>query len=88
MKSNRKERLALTRRALGIQWRINRRFFLSSLCYGVLKALSPFAAIWFSARLLSELSGACRPEKLALRAASAACTGLLIRLLTSTVEHW
>lgn len=88
MKSNRKERLALTRRALGIQWRINRGFFLSSLCYGVLKALSPFAAIWFSARLLSELSGACRPEKLALWAASAACTGLLIRLLTSTVKHW
>ena len=83
-----KQRLTLTRRAFQIQWRINRSCFLSSLCCGVLKALSPFAAIWFSARLLSELSGACRPKQLAFWASLAAGTGLLIRLITSTAEHW
>ena len=80
--------LALTRRAFEIQWRINRKFFLSNGCYGIISTLSPFATIWFSARLLSELAGQCRPGKLAFRAVCAACTGLLIRLLTSTAEHW
>lgn len=49
--------LALTRRAFEIQWRINRKFFLSNGCYGIISTLSPFATIWFSARLLSELAG-------------------------------
>lgn len=80
--------LALTRRAFEIQWRINRKFFLSNGCYGIISTLSPFATIWFSARLLSELAGQCRPGKLAFWAVCAACTGLLIRLLTSTAEHW
>lgn len=52
-----RQRFALTRRAFEIQWRINRKFFLSNLCYGIISTLSPFAAIWFSARLLSELAG-------------------------------
>ena len=80
--------LALTRRAFEIQWRINRKFFLSNGCYGIISTLSPFVTIWFSARLLSELAGECRPEKLVFWAVCAACTGLLIRLLTSTAEHW
>lgn len=80
--------LALTRRAFEIQWRINRKFFLSNGCYGIISTLGPFATIWFSARLLSELAGQCRPGKLAFWAVCAACTGLLIRLLTSTAEHW
>lgn len=83
-----RQRFALTCRAFEIQWRINRKFFLSNLCYGIISTLSPFAAIWFSARLLSELAGQCHPEKLVFWAVCAACTGLLIRLLTSTAEHW
>ena len=82
-----KRRWQLTRRAFSIQWRINRKFFLSNLFYGVIHALSPFAAIWFSARLLSELAGPCRIERLILWAALAAGTGLIIRFLTSTAEH-
>lgn len=80
--------IALTRRALNIQWKINRKYFLSNVCYGIVSTLSPFATIWFSARLLSELSGECRLEKLAFWAVCAVCTGFLIRLLTSTAEHW
>lgn len=60
-----RKRFALTRRAFEIQWKINRKFFLSNVCYGIISTLSPFATIWFSARLLSELAGECRLEKLA-----------------------
>jgi ATP-binding cassette subfamily B protein len=82
------KRFALTRRAFEIQWKINRKFFLSKVFYGILSTLSPFVAIWFSARLLSELAGQCRLEKLVLWAVCAACAGFLIRLLTSSAEHW
>ena len=83
-----KRRIALTRRAIRIQWRINRKFFLANVCDGAVGALSPFAAIWFSARLLGELLGACRVEKLVLWAVLAIFTGLGLRLLKSTTEHW
>lgn len=53
-----------TLRAWKILWKLSPALFLSKAAAYAVKALRPYAAIWLSARLIDELSGARDPKRL------------------------
>lgn len=55
---------SFTLRAWKILWKLSPALFLSKAAAYAVKALRPYAAIWLSARLIDELSGARDPKRL------------------------
>ena len=57
-----KESVRLTLRAWRFYWKNTPRFVLSTVLWALADAVSPYAVVWFSARLVAELSDArpCR----------------------------
>ena len=53
-----------TLRAWKILWKLSPALFLSKAAAYAVKALRPYAAIWLSARLIDELSGARDSDRL------------------------
>lgn len=53
-----------TLRAWKVLWKLSPALFLSKAAAYAVKALRPYAAIWLSARLIDELSGARDPKRL------------------------
>ena len=59
-----RETFRLHRRAFGDARRTCPGVFAATALHAVVSALSPYAAVWFSARILDELAGQRRPESL------------------------
>ena len=55
------ETIGLNKRAIGIWWRESPGMLVSLSFYVVTGALLPYAGIYFSARIITELSGAKDP---------------------------
>ena len=64
-----KESVRLTLRAWRFYWKNTPRFVLSTVLWALADAVSPYAVVWFSARLVAELSDARDPQALAVDAA-------------------
>ncbi|MCD7734554.1 MAG: ABC transporter ATP-binding protein/permease [Clostridiales bacterium] len=77
-----------TRRVMGIWWRICPNWFWATGLYDALTALAPYVAVWFSARLIGELSGERDPETLGLLALGALLSGALLSLATGAAKRW
>ena len=56
-----KESVRLTLRAWRFYWKNTPRFVLSTVLWALADAVSPYAVVWFSARLVAELSDARDP---------------------------
>ena len=56
-----RETIRLNKRAIGIWWRESPGMLVSLFFYVVTGALLPYAGIYFSARIITELSGAKDP---------------------------
>lgn len=56
--------VSLNNRAWGIWWKLCPGLFFSFFLSGLCAGLSPYAAIWLSARIITELSGDQNPEVL------------------------
>ena len=63
-----KESVRLTLRAWRFYWKNTPRFVLSTVLWALADAVSPYAVVWFSARLVAELSDARDPQALAAHA--------------------
>ena len=61
-----KESVRLTLRAWRFYWKNTPRFVLSTVLWALADAVSPYAVVWFSARLVAELSDARDPQALAV----------------------
>ncbi len=77
-----------TRRVMGIWWHICPNWFWATGLYDALTALTPYVAVWFSARLIGELSGARDPETLSLLALGALLSGALLTLAADAAKRW
>ena len=70
-----KESVRLTLRAWRFYWKNTPRFVLSTVLWALADAVSPYAVVWFSARLVAERSahaGAVGPAPLEERGAGTA----------------
>ena len=56
--------LLLWRRAFCLWWKADPRLFTSTAALLLFQTLSPYVTIYFTARLLNEITGACRREVL------------------------
>ena len=61
-----KKSVRLTLRAWRFYWKNTPRFVLSTVLWALADAVSPYAVVWFSARLVAELSDARDPQALAV----------------------
>ena len=83
-----KESVRLTLRAWRFYWKNTPRFVLSTVLWALADAVSPYAVVWFSARLVAELSDARDPQALAVDAAWVLGVTALLTLVRSVLLHW
>ncbi|MBQ3095202.1 MAG: ABC transporter ATP-binding protein [Clostridia bacterium] len=83
------------REAFSVVWASFRLFLrempelvISGLVVRIFAAVSPYAGIWFSARLVDELAGDKDPQKLMLWAGLALICAALISLASAFLERW
>lgn len=62
--------------------------FAATAIHAVVSALSPYATVYLSARLINELAGARRPEALWLLVGITLAVTTLLTLLTGVLLHW
>ncbi len=62
--------------------------YLSIGLHGIVSAISPYVTVWFSARLIDEIAGACRPEMLVRKAVSTVLFTAVMMLLSFVLERW
>ncbi len=75
-------------RVLRITMQTRPKRLISDLSYTAVYAIAPYVTIWFSARLIAELSGARDTERLIFAAAGTLIATALSMLLTALLEHW
>lgn len=61
---------------------------LSNCCWVILEALSPYAGIWLSARIIGELAGARNPQRLTQLVVVTLAATICIALATAAARHW
>ncbi len=83
-----RQKLHLIRRLLKLQWQTNPDLVAAKLLTGITTALGPLLAVWFSARILEELTGPARRDILVFWAAGAVLFGVLLTALNSVIQHW
>ena len=83
-----KESVRLTLRAWRFYWKNTPRFVLSTVLWALADAVSPYAVVWFSARLVAELSDARDPQALAVDVAWVLGVTALLTLVRSVLLHW
>ena len=83
-----KESVRLTLRAWCFYWKNTPRFVLSTVLWALADAVSPYAVVWFSARLVAELSDARDPQALAVDVAWVLGVTALLTLVRSVLLHW
>jgi len=66
----------------------NRGLFLSSFCSAAARAVTPYAGIYLSARIINELAGARRPEMLGRLVVITLLVTAILSLLTSVLNRW
>ena len=83
-----KESVRLTLRAWRFYWKNTPRFVLSTVLWALADAVSPYAVVWFSARLVAELSDTRDPQALAVDVAWVLGVTALLTLVRSVLLHW
>ena len=84
-----KESVRLILRAWRFYWKNTPRFVLSTVLWALADAVSPYAVVWFSARLVAELADARDPQALAVDVAWVlGVTALLTLVPCSTGRAW
>lgn len=80
--------LRYTLREWKIFWGLSPRFFYASFASAALTALAPYATVWFSARLLGELTGLRQPGRLAFWVGCILGVTALLEAARSAASHW
>ncbi len=83
-----RETFRLHRRAIGEARRVCPGVFAATALHAVASALSPYAAVWFSARILDELAGQRRPEALWPLVLGALGSAALLTLAAGLLKRW
>ena len=68
--------------------RVAPRFFLSTILYSAVKALSPYATIWLSAQLINELASSRRPDVLGKWVILVIFVTACMSLIKAALERW
>lgn len=80
--------LHYTLREWKIFWGLSPQFFYASFASAALTALAPYATVWFSARLLGELTGLRQPSRLAFWVGCILGATALLEAARSAAFHW
>ena len=83
-----RETFRLHRRAFRDARRTGPGVFAATALHAVVSALSPYAAVWFSARILDELAGQRRPEALWPLVLGALGSAALLTLAAGLLKRW
>ncbi len=83
-----RETLSLTCRALKVWWKACPGLILSTVLYPVCTAISPYVALYLSAQILNELTGARDQKRLLMLAVCAVCSGAALSLLTGLSHRY
>lgn len=78
----------LNRRALRLMWKANPAVFVSTGLASAVKALTPYVAIYFSARLIGELAGRRNEQTLTRLVLILLLTTALLALLGAALTRW
>lgn len=82
------EALACFFKALKIWYKSHPALLISSIVKSFFSAVSPYAALWFSAQLLNEIAGERNWEKLIILAVSTAVTAAVMAILGAISTRW
>lgn len=88
VKMTNKESLGLNRRAIMLWWKAAPMLFVSTAASELFTALTPYVTIYFTARLIDEIAGACRKEQLVRYAAAALVFVALMTLAGQALRRW
>ncbi len=83
-----KEAIALHRWATKVWWKTEPKLFLTTILHSLVKSLTPYVTIWFSAQLINELAGARDPHRLWYWVILTVCVTAGLHLLTAALHHW
>ena len=83
-----KEAMRLNLRAVKLLHQRCPGLFPSTVLHAVASAVSPYESIYFSARLIDELAGACRAEELVKWVLLTILSTVVLMLLTAVLERW
>lgn len=83
-----KDRLRLIKRAVKIQWSLNRDLMLSKCFAGITASLGPISAVWFSAQILSKLTRHAETMVLVRWVLASILCGAAITALNRFFTHW
>lgn len=78
----------LTAKAWKVWWNLCPGVFLANLCYAAVKALTPYTAIFLSARLINELSGSKAPENLYFLVIISLVCAAALAFLSGVLGRW
>ena len=83
-----KEAWALNKKAIAYWWNIDRRIFISTAACNIIKAISPYITIYFSAQLIGEIAGQHRPQELVRIAAIVLIATAIMGLISAALQRW
>ena len=80
--------LAYTKRALLLWWKLHPAAIVTGVVYSVMEVLIPYMTVWFSARIVEELSGGRAPERLLKLVLTLLILEFVLGSLKSAVKEW
>lgn len=83
-----KDSFLLNKRAFLLWWKAAPVLFISTAVSQLFLALTPYVTIYFTARLLDEITGACDPDKLVRYAAAALLSVAFMTLAGQALLRW
>lgn len=88
VKTTNKESLELNRRAIMLWWKAAPMLFISTAVSELFATLTPYVTIYFTARLIDEIAGACRKELLVRYAAAVLISVAVLTLAGQALRRW
>lgn len=83
-----KESIGLNKRALMVWWKAAPKMFISTAVCELFAALTPYVPIYFTARLIDEITGDCRREELIRLMVSVLAVTALMSLFSQMLKRW
>lgn len=83
-----KEAWALNKKALAYWWKADPQIFISTAASEIVKAAAPYVTIYFSAQLIGEIAGPCRPQQLIRIAMVVLIATAAMNFLGASLQRW
>jgi len=83
-----KEAMKLTMRGYKVWWDENPAIFISIFLHNLILGITPYVAIFFTARIIDEIAGSQNPEVLRNLVLMALISALILGLFVATLDRW